>query len=440
MIPYSDSFNRIVLICALQFTAFEEPEPIQAEISDSFTRVKVTFAASAVEKFNLEERKSITRDTLGSLIQILDFEIVATHIGPRTSRLTILIKDFQILGSEGSGVFSFPRPIENMAGIVELLDELKSFRENESSRCQKERKEDNLARSSPTKSLGESTFPNDENSELCYQEFATQVHHSWHNGRALVKEIKSSNPNSPTRLKNTPKLDTHAKANTENSANSIPTSFKENKTQLPNPKSGVSLRSPKRTQLRHIQPMAKGNQDIKAQDLLSLLPGYQKTKSTIPQKTTAIPTRPVQTATSVNQVQTDSKKVLKAFKKKAETKQEVNVVEVSSDLAQKNEKPEQDALVLSAHDVVVAPEVPLEPIIDKVTLPTIPQVSRSHTTFLTHVLTWCKPSGPIKEKEVKILKDQKFLLERSDCESMLHRLFKFVGPSNCRSMSNLSFH
>ena len=350
-----------------------------------------------------------------------------------------MIKDFQILGSEGSGVFSFPRPIENMAGIVELLDELKSFRENESSRCQKERKEDNLAGSSLTESLGESAFSNDENSELCYQGFATQVHHSWHNGRALAKEIKSSNANSPTRLKNPPKLDTHAKASTENSASSISTSFKENKTLLLKLKSGVSLRSPKRTQLRHIQPKTKENQDIKAQDLLSLLPGYQKTKSTTPSKTTSIPARPVQTATSVNQVQTDSKKVSKAFKKKAETKQEVNMVEAPSDLAQNNEKPEQDAQVLSAHDVV-APEVPLEPIIDKVTLPTVPQVSRSHTTFSTHVLTWCKPSGPIKEKEVKILKDQKFLLERSDCESMLHRLLNFEGPSNCESMSNLSFH
>lgn len=369
----------------------------------------------------------------------MDFEIVATHIGPRTSRLTILIKDFQILGSEGSRVFSFPRPIENMAGIVELLDELKSFRENESSRSQKERKEDNLARSSVTKSLDESTFSNDENSQLCDQGFATQVHHSWHNGRALVKEIKSSNANSPTRLKNPPKLDTHAKASTGNSANSIPTSFKENKTALPNPKSGVSLRSPKRTQLRHIQPKAIGNQDIKAQDLLSLLPGYEKTKSITPSKTTSIPARPVQTATSVYKVQTDSKKGLKAFKKKAEFKQEVNVVEAPSDLAQNNENPEQDAQVSSAHDVV-APKVPLEPIIDKVTLPTVPQVSRSHTTFSTHILTWCKPSSPIKEKEVKILKDQKFLLERSDCESMLHMLLNYVGWSNCRSMSNMSFH
>lgn len=55
----------------------------------------------------------MTEGTIGGMMQILDFEIVATHSGPRADRLTLLVKDFKMLGSEGSGQYGMaPRPIE----------------------------------------------------------------------------------------------------------------------------------------------------------------------------------------------------------------------------------------------------------------------------------------------------------------------------------------
>ena len=90
--------------------------------------VRATIASSATTKHASTKKKQITKDTLGGLIQILDFEIVATHLGARSERATILINDFKIIGSEGSGAFGCPRPLESLPEVVELLDRLKISR------------------------------------------------------------------------------------------------------------------------------------------------------------------------------------------------------------------------------------------------------------------------------------------------------------------------
>ena len=60
---------------------------------------------------------------------MLEFEIVATHLGPRDKRLTLYVKDFKSLGSEGSGVFGFaPQAIESREGTKELLNKLANLR------------------------------------------------------------------------------------------------------------------------------------------------------------------------------------------------------------------------------------------------------------------------------------------------------------------------
>ena len=97
-------------------------------ISDSHTSIHVTFAASAVSKYTAVARKRITDGTRGGLIQIHAFEIVATHFGPKQSRLTLLIKEFQSLGSDGSGTFGNPLPIGSRQDITVTLSQLGEFR------------------------------------------------------------------------------------------------------------------------------------------------------------------------------------------------------------------------------------------------------------------------------------------------------------------------
>lgn len=91
-------------------------------------------ATSAVHKFFAESKKRVNKGILGGLIQILDFEVVATHLGPRDSRLTLLINEFKSLGSEGSSIFGgsrLPRPIEVNQEIQKLSGRLKEIRAKE---------------------------------------------------------------------------------------------------------------------------------------------------------------------------------------------------------------------------------------------------------------------------------------------------------------------
>ena len=169
-----------------QFVTYEEP--IKAWVSDSITHLQVRFATSAAHRYGQETRKRLTQDSLGGILQITNFEILATHLGPRPSRLTILIKDFQSVGSDGSGGFGAPRALTDLPEVIKLLDRLQMLR---SQGCAMARQnlipgEGAEDRSSPlgTQSEPDYSSPSDR-SRLASQEiFATQVSSS-----RLVKSL-----------------------------------------------------------------------------------------------------------------------------------------------------------------------------------------------------------------------------------------------------------
>jgi hypothetical protein len=167
-------------------------EPIQAWVSDSVTRLLVIFAACAVRRFRHETKKRLTQDTLGGLIQIKDFEIVATHLGPRPSRLTILIQDFQSLGSVGSGGFGLPRPVDALPEVLELLDRLKTIRLEELCKDQQEFAEEVEDNNASSGTQSEILCTRDESGSGSQLNFATQVPRSCHAEFADVKPLKSN--------------------------------------------------------------------------------------------------------------------------------------------------------------------------------------------------------------------------------------------------------
>lgn len=102
--------------------------PVQVWISDSDTFVKVTISVDAAKNFQHAHRRRITEGTLGALFQLLRFEVVAQHYGPKKTKVTMLIHELKHIGSDGSQAFGRPRTIESLEDIQELLNEIQAFR------------------------------------------------------------------------------------------------------------------------------------------------------------------------------------------------------------------------------------------------------------------------------------------------------------------------
>lgn len=99
-------------------------------------RVEATIAKDAVQTYRRKTGKRLTDGTVGGIIQLLDFEIVATHIGGRQKRITLFVTDFKNLGANGAGSYGFPQAIQDRDKVKELLQMLIEFRARESAEKQ----------------------------------------------------------------------------------------------------------------------------------------------------------------------------------------------------------------------------------------------------------------------------------------------------------------
>ena len=105
------------------------------------------------------------------LIQLHDFEIVATHFGPRDKRLTLYVKDFKSLDTGESGNFGVaPQAIESREGTKELLNKLADLRKHRIHVSSAESAVESPMKSQPSTQTSEAT--NDQDSQAG---FATQV-------------------------------------------------------------------------------------------------------------------------------------------------------------------------------------------------------------------------------------------------------------------------
>ena len=91
-------------------------------------------SSDASQRYREKNKRSLTHGTPGGLIQLLDFDIVATHLGPRPERVTIDVNDFKSLGSNGSGNFggATPYSVESRLEIKQLLQKLEILRNRNS--------------------------------------------------------------------------------------------------------------------------------------------------------------------------------------------------------------------------------------------------------------------------------------------------------------------
>lgn len=116
----------------LQFLTFENP--IKVILSDKSISIPATIASEAALAFEKKYWKRITEGTRGCVIQLLQFEIVVTHLGEPSEQLTLLVQEFKHLGSDGSGTFGEPQPISGKGSLRILLAELTGFRNREAAK------------------------------------------------------------------------------------------------------------------------------------------------------------------------------------------------------------------------------------------------------------------------------------------------------------------
>ena len=102
-------------------------------ISDSVIWMYAIISFAAAEEFKQRNRKRVTENTLGNLIQLCDADVVATHLGPRNKRIMMYIKAFKVVGCDNSPAIGIPRPIDCIPEIIKLQESLNVFRRKEGS-------------------------------------------------------------------------------------------------------------------------------------------------------------------------------------------------------------------------------------------------------------------------------------------------------------------
>lgn len=102
--------------------------PITVLVSDSMTDINASITNAAAQHFLTKSRRRVTQGTLGGIIHLQNFDIMATYMGPDQScRITLSIKTFDFLGSEASPVFGTPHAIQNGIVIRSLEKKLRAL-------------------------------------------------------------------------------------------------------------------------------------------------------------------------------------------------------------------------------------------------------------------------------------------------------------------------
>ena len=88
-----------------------------------------TVERAAAETFRKANGRSLgSEKILGSIVDIRECEIVATHFGPRTSRVTLFITQIRDLGCPGLTTVGTPRPSHGIEQIVKASERLGFYR------------------------------------------------------------------------------------------------------------------------------------------------------------------------------------------------------------------------------------------------------------------------------------------------------------------------
>lgn len=85
--------------------------PIQADVSDSESKIHAIFSQGATSKFATAKGKPFTQNTKGGVLEIRRARLIVTPHGPRSNKACLMIEEFFIRGSSGSDTFGRPDPL-----------------------------------------------------------------------------------------------------------------------------------------------------------------------------------------------------------------------------------------------------------------------------------------------------------------------------------------
>ncbi|KAI4203508.1 MAG: hypothetical protein LQ350_001846 [Teloschistes chrysophthalmus] len=124
-------------------------------------------------------RQRVTQGTLGNIIQLHDAEVVATHLGPKDSQISLLIKRFSVIGSGASAQIGSPRQIERTPAGSQLLGKIAQFRGSTDRPAPSQSAGRTASRASPARpGLGSSAFTDDYRHDS--QQLLSQVPEAYH--------------------------------------------------------------------------------------------------------------------------------------------------------------------------------------------------------------------------------------------------------------------
>ena len=380
-------------------------------------------------------RKRITDGTRGGLVQIHAFEIVATHYGPKQSRLTLLIKDFQCLGSDGSGTFGNPLPIGSRREISVALSQLGEFRSREPTTSQPQSDLEDDASASDIRSQATDGPSDDEPDVVTQAGFATQGTSSKNNrkgGSELRIPPKATNntnatiTNSPSRKSSVNPLRSGIGSKSSNEAllNLLTLKNKSVRVPMSNVATVPSLyQGLSKVSVQDIQDNTKASDHVHSEFPHSLahseVPGKAMIQDTILMATQPAQPEATQSPGSVNG----------RFQKDLQVPflDPLNTQSLSVDSGPTmrgsgadlpKDRPNRDMIDLSEHVLPSGPDVSPQEMGENV------NDAEEHPWEVRSLITvarpdtdiHCKGMARISRRDVTISRDQQTLLDRQDCE------------------------
>lgn len=106
-------------------------DPLQVILSDSQTQIRAKISTAATAAFLHQHRRPLTEKSEGGLINIHNFEIVATNLGPSDEQVSLLITEFDLVQSGFPSESDHPKHVHERAHVAKFLEDLDIMRKQQ---------------------------------------------------------------------------------------------------------------------------------------------------------------------------------------------------------------------------------------------------------------------------------------------------------------------